>query len=39
MVNARDITVLLSAWGRPDLDITGDGTVDGADIVRMLASW
>jgi hypothetical protein len=38
-VGAPDITILLSAWGRPELDITGDGTVDGADIVRMLASW
>jgi hypothetical protein len=31
--------MLLAGWGRPDLDITGDATVDTADIARMFAGW
>jgi hypothetical protein len=38
-VNAPDITMLLSVWGRPDLDLTGDGTVGAEDVALVLAGW
>jgi hypothetical protein len=39
VVNAPDITMLLSVWGRPDLDLTGDGTVGAEDVALVLAGW
>jgi hypothetical protein len=31
--------MLLSVWGRPDLDLTGDGTVGAEDVALVLAGW
>jgi hypothetical protein len=32
--------VLLGAWGVPgSADLTGDGTVDGADLGVLLGAW
>jgi len=40
VVDASDITALLSAWGNPGrTDINQDGTTNGADLTFLLASW
>ena len=39
VVDSRDVALLLASWGRPDADLTGDRTVDAADIVRLFAGW
>jgi hypothetical protein len=43
-VGARDLTVLLGAWGPCGApvcpaDLTGDGVVNGADLGILLGSW
>ncbi len=41
IVNASDLTTLLSAWGTADsiADINHDGTVNGGDLVFVLGNW
>jgi hypothetical protein len=40
MVDASDITALLSAWGNPGrTDINQDGTTNGADLTFLLSAW
>ncbi|MSR44680.1 MAG: 1,4-alpha-glucan branching protein [Phycisphaerales bacterium] len=41
VVNAADLTVLLSAWGTAGsaADIDGDGIVAGSDLASMLSAW
>lgn len=44
VVNAVDISVILSAWGTdggkfPGADTNDDGTVDGSDLAEVLAGW
>ena len=34
-----DLARLLDSWGTPECDVTGDATVDAADVVRILAAW
>ncbi len=38
-VGARDLAHLLDGWGRPTLDLTGDKTVNAADVAFLLANW
>lgn len=40
-VDARDLAVLLQAWGGADpiSDLNSDGTVDGRDLGLLLGSW
>jgi len=40
-VDARDIAVLLSAWGTADpvADLTRDGIVGPQDIAMLLSQW
>lgn len=44
VVNAVDISIILSAWGTdggkfPGADTNDDGTVDGSDLAEVLAGW
>ncbi len=41
LVNAADLTVLLSAWGTVggSADIDGDGIVAGGDLASLLSAW
>jgi hypothetical protein len=39
MVGAQDITILLSSWGTPGGDVTGDGMTNAQDITAMLSAW
>ena len=39
LVNRIDLALLLSSFGNSTYDITGDGTVDGADLTVLLAYW
>lgn len=40
MVDASDITALLSAWGNPGrTDINQDGTTNGVDLTFLLSAW
>jgi len=41
LVNAADLTVLLSAWGSVggSADIDGDGIVAGGDLASLLSAW
>ena len=34
-----DMWLVLSAWGTPDGDVTGDGTTGVADVLALLAAW
>ena len=41
IVDAADMTALLSAWGTSNeaIDLNGDGLIDAADITGFLSSW
>ncbi|MCA9289952.1 MAG: hypothetical protein KDA25_02420 [Phycisphaerales bacterium] len=41
VVNARDLSMILAAWGtrNPDLDLDGSGLVDLGDVTALLADW
>ena len=39
VIGARDLALLLDGWSRPARDITGDATVDAADVARMMGAW
>jgi len=39
VVDAVDLTMLLTAWGTPDADLDGDGITDATDLVILLAAW
>ena len=41
IVDAADMTALLSAWGTSNeaIDLSGDGLIDAADITGFLSSW
>ena len=39
LVNAADLTILLSSWGGPGGDLNGDGTTNAADITILLSAW
>lgn len=39
IVNGADLGLLLSAWGTPAFDPSGDGNVDGTDLGIVLAAW
>jgi hypothetical protein len=41
LVNAADLTTLLSAWGgsNPVADLNGDGLVNALDIAALLGNW
>jgi hypothetical protein len=41
VVNAADLSLLLSAWGSAGgpADIDGDGTVGAADLSILLSGW
>ena len=36
---AAVVLALLSGWGTPDGDITGNGITDVADLLAMLSAW
>ena len=38
-VDAADIAILLSSWGKAGGDITGDQTTNAQDIAALLSSW
>jgi hypothetical protein len=38
-VNALDIATLLSGWGTPFGDATGDGLTNAQDIAAVLSAW
>ncbi|MSR41502.1 MAG: hypothetical protein EXS10_06325 [Phycisphaerales bacterium] len=41
LVDARDLSILLNAWGTSDsvADLNGNGTVDAADLSILLNAW
>ena len=39
VVDAADLTILLTAWGTPDVDLDGDGTTGAGDLAILLAAW
>jgi hypothetical protein len=39
VVGVDDLLVLLSAWGTPDGDLTGDDMTDVFDLLALLAAW
>jgi hypothetical protein len=41
VVNAADLSILLSAWGGadPNADIDGNGVVGAADLTVLLGNW
>ncbi len=39
VVNAGDLSIVLSAWGGPDGDVNGDGTTDAGDLTLVFAGW
>ncbi len=37
--NGADLATLLSGWGSPGADITGDGQTNGSDLATLLSGW
>ncbi|MSR70151.1 MAG: hypothetical protein EXS17_07390 [Phycisphaerales bacterium] len=37
--NGADLATLLSGWGSPAADITGDGQTNGSDLATLLSGW
>ena len=37
--NGADLATLLSGWGSPGADITGDGLTNGSDLATLLSGW
>ncbi|MSR42076.1 MAG: hypothetical protein EXS10_09295 [Phycisphaerales bacterium] len=41
IIDAADLSILLSGWGNPKsgADINGDGVVDAEDLTILLSNW
>ena len=38
-VDARDLVIMMNAWGTPSADLNGDGYTGPSDLVILLNNW